>query len=253
MQKKERLLYFVIFQFNSLENTSYLHNEMKNCHGVLAFHTKRTRDGVERSTQVDGRNSLVFRGGHQHRHLLTNLRVQGLHRHSMINLQMFRKLRQKELHFRIESTRSETVYLSQFYSKFFRDFVWKFQINISKYQNLIQVKIFYSFIFGIRLLQSDSLILCEYLDEIFFYPRCFLISIQSITKITRVPCVGLHEDRHVFWIGGGTEHTYHLAVILHYMQHLASHCGITVGEEGHEQRNVVYQLDVRTYLVYASR
>jgi len=175
MQRKECLLCFVIFQFNSLEKTSYLHNEMKDCHGVLAFHTQRTCDGVERSTQVDGRNSLVLRGGHQHRHLLTHLRVQGLHRHSTINLQIFRKLQQKKLITFALNRWDQKVYI-------FLNSTQNF-LGILP-ENLIQVKIFYSFIFGItRLLKSDSLILCVYSDEI-LSTVMFLISIQSITRIT---------------------------------------------------------------------
>lgn len=79
--------------------------------------------------------------------------------------------------------------------------------------------------------------------------------ISSINRLQGVelPCVSLHEDRHVLGVGGRAKHTHYFAVVLHDMQHLTSHCSITISEQGHEQRNIVYQLDMRTYLVYASR
>lgn len=72
-------------------------------------------------------------------------------------------------------------------------------------------------------------------------------------KMTNPPGIGLHEDRHVVGIRGGPKHAHYLAVVLHDVQHLAGHRGIAVGEQRHQQRHIVDQLDVRADLVYASR
>lgn len=69
------------------EFISYLHNKMKDRHGILTFHAQRARDGVQRAAKVDGRDALIVRGGHQHRHFLAYLWIQGFHRDSAIDSQ----------------------------------------------------------------------------------------------------------------------------------------------------------------------